>query len=391
MFLVRGGGAGITGAGRGGGGQQEGLLLNGRGEVARALDLSMAHPGGLGISQFFADAKGGLLYARAPGANVGRGTPVELTDCGAARGGGAPGGVGGGRRGAGDGGGGRGDVESGRNVCFTITIWEEPDTVPLFRIDLEARRVDTVGYFARPSRTAASYANGTGALVPVPRANGRPDSLKQVINPLQSVDDWAVLSDGTIALVRGQDYHVDWIHPDGTKSASAKLVYEWKRLTDGDKQRLVDSTRRVIDSLDAVGAALAVDGGPGVVPIGRGGTVHGVASPAAAFGYAPPPSRRMFAYEVVPVSQIADYWPPISVGATKADVDGNLWILPRTSSQSKQGELVYDVVNPERGLVKRVRLPVGRSIAAFGKGGVVYLQRGNMKDGFVLERYVVTR
>jgi hypothetical protein len=81
-----------------------------------------------------------------------------------------------------------------------------------------------------------------------------------------------------------------------------------------------------------------------------------------------------------------DYYPPIRVGAATADLDGNLWILPTTSAQSKNGELVYDVLSPKKGLFERVRMPVGRSIAGFGKGGVVYLMSGDRTNGFYLER-----
>jgi hypothetical protein len=70
----------------------------------------------------------------------------------------------------------------------------------------------------------------------------------------------------------------------------------------------------------------------------------------------------------------------------KADLDGNLWILPTTSAQSKKGELVYDVVNPKSGLIQRVRLPLGRSITGFGTGGVVFLVSGDRTNGFYLER-----
>ena len=90
--------------------------------------------------------------------------------------------------------------------------------------------------------------------------------------------------------------------------------------------------------------------------------------------------------EFVPLSEIADYYPPIREGAAIADLDGNLWILPTTSAQSKNGELVYDVVNPKRGLFERVRLPAGRSVLGFGKGGVVYLMSGDRASGFALER-----
>lgn len=70
----------------------------------------------------------------------------------------------------------------------------------------------------------------------------------------------------------------------------------------------------------------------------------------------------------------------------RADLDNNLWILPSTSARSLQGELVYDVVNRQGVLFQRVRVPLGRSIAGFGRGGVVYLQSGDIRTGFHLER-----
>lgn len=88
----------------------------------------------------------------------------------------------------------------------------------------------------------------------------------------------------------------------------------------------------------------------------------------------------------VPLSEIPDYFPPIHRNAALADLDGNLWVLTTTTAQSLHGELVYDVLSPARGLYERVRMPVGRSIAGFGKGGVVYLQSGDRAAGFTLER-----
>jgi hypothetical protein len=83
---------------------------------------------------------------------------------------------------------------------------------------------------------------------------------------------------------------------------------------------------------------------------------------------------------------IPDYLPPIRINTTFGDLDDNVWILPRTSTVSRRGELVYDVVNSKGELFQRVRLPLGRAIAGFGKGGVVYLTSGDMKSGFYLER-----
>lgn len=85
------------------------------------------------------------------------------------------------------------------------------------------------------------------------------------------------------------------------------------------------------------------------------------------------------------MKEIADYYPAIRLGAAMADLDGNLWILPTTSTQSKAGELVYDVVNAKGQLSFRLRVPKGRSIAGFGRNGVLYLMRQD-GNGWLLER-----
>ena len=84
--------------------------------------------------------------------------------------------------------------------------------------------------------------------------------------------------------------------------------------------------------------------------------------------------------------EITDFIPPLRYGGVLPDADGNLWIVPATSSLSKHGELVYDVVNPTDGVFLRVRVPEGRSIAGFGRGGVVFLTSGDRRSGFTLER-----
>jgi hypothetical protein len=71
-----------------------------------------------------------------------------------------------------------------------------------------------------------------------------------------------------------------------------------------------------------------------------------------------------------------------------ADRDGNLWILPNVATHVKDGPRVYDVVNPARGLVRRVRVPAGRTIVGFGPRGVVYLSAGGA-NGIVIERTTV--
>ena len=252
------------------------------------------------------------------------------------------------------------------------------DSSLIYRADLDTRQVDVVGAVHLGSKGERNR-------------NEPPEDGKRVVTtvrqPVPTEDAWAVLSDGTIAFVRGQDYHVDWVLPDGTKSATTKLPFDWKRLTDEDKQKLADSAKVVWDSLmvirNARNAGTAQPGrgeGGGDAPPGRGRSGGGAGEPGSSQGGS---IQRMVS---VPLSDIPDYYPPVRRNSAMADLDGNLWILPTTSAQSQRGELVYDVVNPKKGLFERVRMPVGRSIAGFGKGGVLYLQSGDMTNGFHLER-----
>ena len=105
--------------------------------------------------------------------------------------------------------------------------------------------VDTVGRVKIASGTRATMEQG---------ADGKM-SLKMTINPLVTVDDWSVLTDGTLAMVRGQDYHVDVVNPKGEATKGAKLPFDWKRLTDEDKQALVDSARTANENAQKAAAA----------------------------------------------------------------------------------------------------------------------------------------
>ncbi|MBC8089455.1 MAG: hypothetical protein H7Z40_19495 [Phycisphaerae bacterium] len=240
------------------------------------------------------------------------------------------------------------------------------DSNPVVRANFESRTVDTLGRVRSrvTSRTESKKVGDTYVST-------------NFSNPLPVFDEWAPLSDGTIAIVRGHDYHVDLIKPDGTHQVGPKLAFDWKRLSEGDKQALLDSARAVREAREkdpnatpmrASSAALqaASQGGP---PVTKANT--------------PQDTERE-----VGIAEIPDYWPPLRQGAVKADADGNIWILPTTSAQSSNGELVYDVVNNEGVMTHRVRVPLGRSIAGFGKGGVVYLmyRDADPKVGWTFER-----
>jgi hypothetical protein len=218
------------------------------------------------------------------------------------------------------------------------------DSVPLLRGNFITRTVDTIAQLHMQSANQS--------------LNFRlPDGRMQTrltVHPLPIVDDWALLSDGTVLIVRGQDYHADIVEADGRLRSAAKLPYTWYRLSDAEKQAVLDYSRTSVAGTQARLAATAT---------------AQVAPPLV---------------DLVDVKELPDYMPPIRAGAARADLDGYLWVLTRTSS-GPQG-VVYDVVDRTGALRFRARLPAGRTIAGFGKGGDVYVMQQVGTDGWRLER-----
>jgi hypothetical protein len=254
-----------------------------------------------------------------------------------------------------------------------------PDSAPVLRIDLATRQLDTVGFLKIPRPSMQMSRDAEGRM-----------QFSATVNPLPIVDEWAVLSDGSIALVRGRDYHVDWVNPDGSRTSSPKMPFEWQRLTDEEKAAFIDSVKAVHERMGPAGVAqLMMGGGPppragAAPPPPAGGERVAVTivegGPAPAGGTATRGTQVTAPrVELVAPSELPDYKPPFFANSVRADADGNLWI--RTiPTKAIAGGPVYDVVNRERGLVDRVQIPVGRTILGFAPGGVVYLAN---RDGEV--------
>ncbi|MEP6835709.1 MAG: hypothetical protein ABJB74_20140 [Gemmatimonas sp.] len=109
------------------------------------------------------------------------------------------------------------------------------DTIAIVRVDLDKRTIDTIAHYG--------ITRLPGMTLTTDPATGK-QSATVVFNPFpHGPDDWTVLSTGTLGIVRAHDYHVDWIHADGTSASSEKLPYDWKRVTDEEKQSKIDSRR----------------------------------------------------------------------------------------------------------------------------------------------------
>jgi hypothetical protein len=258
-----------------------------------------------------------------------------------------------------------------------------PDSAPLLRVDLATRAVDTAA-FVRTPKTNFSVSTD---------ANGRM-RMQSKINPLQTVDDWAVLSDGTLLVLRGRDFHADVAGADGRLAAAPKMPHEWQRLDDAAKQAFIDSTKTAMEKREAeMAATRAVAGGPGgganvVARAGAAMDAGGGAAPmmivmSGPAGGAPPMRGGAGAaggpgaielprpsFEFVPASELPDYKPAFAAGGTRADADGRAWV--RLIATTPMPGPVYAVVDRTGRLVDRVMLPAGATVAGFGPGGAVY-------------------
>ncbi|WP_434479522.1 hypothetical protein [Gemmatimonas sp.] len=247
-----------------------------------------------------------------------------------------------------------------------------PDTMAITRVNLQTRVVDTLGFVKIPKTNTNISRTDDGKM-----------NISIEVNPLPTVDEWTVLPNGDVALLRGRDYHVDWVEANGARRVSPKMAFDWKRMTDEDKSKLVDSVKSILDAqaagnpnqgqamASAFGAMMGGGAGGGaprtqVMVRMEGGPGGGGSAPTRA------PQVSAPKINVVSASEIPDYQPPFFANSTRADADGNLWVLTIPTKPQPAGS-VYDVINGKGEVAERVLVPAGRTILGFGPGGVVYL------------------
>ena len=251
-----------------------------------------------------------------------------------------------------------------------------PDTLPIVRVNLATRALDTVAYI-KVSQPKTNINRGEDGNM----------SVSIEINPLPVVDDYAVMSDGRIAIVRGRDYHVEFIDATGKSTVGPKIPFEWKRLTDEEKVAFIDSVKAQTERAAAsggsaaarVGTALgAAMGGGAPMVINQtltrvGGSASGEpirrgdAGNSTTFRMAATPN-----VSYIEPSKLPDYQPAFFGNQVRGDMDGNIWVRINPTKPIAGGPL-YDVINGKGELIDRVQIPADRTIVGFGAGGVVYM------------------
>ncbi|HEY9229244.1 MAG TPA: hypothetical protein VIP11_21510, partial [Gemmatimonadaceae bacterium] len=142
-------------------------------------------------------------------------------------------------------------------------------------------------------------------------------------------DDWTVMSDGAIAVLRGREYRVDFYDGEGTRTPGPRLAYPWNQLDDTEKTKMVDSIngqrRKNFDDMieDMRKQALNPE-----QKIGPGGEkiiiVDGMPIRTYNGERMPPPTPPA----TVQMTDIPDYLPAVerATGGYRADADNRLWI-----------------------------------------------------------------
>lgn len=228
-----------------------------------------------------------------------------------------------------------------------------PDSAPILRMDFDKRTVDTIAIIKSPVEKMVIVASQNSMM------------QYNAVNPLPVSDEWALLPDGTIAIVRSQDYHMDWLSPDGKLTSSPKMPFDWRRLTAEDKQAMIDSLKKENAEREAKLPP------PPPTPPGM-------------------PSMPRRPFMTVEPNELPDYYPAVRQGQVRADPEGFVWILPATSTGAKEG-LLYDVVSRNGEIVERVQLPKGRTLVGFGPKRTIYMHNVRSPTSSAIERAEVVR
>jgi hypothetical protein len=233
------------------------------------------------------------------------------------------------------------------------------DSATILAMNPATRVIDTVAGFALG--TVRRYAFP-------PSPTYRPANTTQLPRLLTTGDSWAVMADGSIGILHGREYRMSWIDAGGTRTESRPISYPWKRLSDADKQRIVDSAnaeaQKTYDAEMAEGRADSAAGRP-----------YGpFRNSAPMLGF---PRGGPVTVDPLPhydVNDMPDYVSPFVPGTRTfmADADNRVWIRVTRVGDGSTAE-TYDVVDRQGVLIDRVRIPEARQLIGFGPNGGVYL------------------
>ena len=142
-------------------------------------------------------------------------------------------------------------VDGAGRLYFPVRNFQNPgDSSEIARVGVGSDAVETVARF-KPRDVQRSESGGR---------------ISIQAQPMSPEDDWAVGADGTIALVRAADYHIDVVHPDGRISHGPEVDHDRIRPRDAEKQAWLDDA-----AASGMTIRMSIGDGQQQLQISRGG------------------------------------------------------------------------------------------------------------------------
>jgi len=223
-----------------------------------------------------------------------------------------------------------------------------PDSADILRIDRSSGDTEPVARFKiqEMNRTTSGGANNQEmAISPI---------------PLSPEDAWGVAPDGSVILVRSNDYHLERIAPDGTVTRGPPISFESVRIGTAEKEEYVTALGRAGGGIQV---GVQVVNGEQSMSFARGGGGSG--------------NREIDQYTWPEVT------PPIYPGRLPIDAMGRAWVRRHVEAGEPS---TYDVVDRDGHRVGTVLFGHGKRVLGFGNRGV-YVVAYDEFDLNYLERY----
>lgn len=223
------------------------------------------------------------------------------------------------------------------------------DSVPVLRFERKTHKYDTLTY--------VQLAKGTASVTTTGSAGNQNVNVRMGGNtPFPARDGWAVLPNGSVAVVRIKDYRVDVVSPTKQLTKGAVVAYTPVKVGDAERQEFRDAQKNPV----GVGLTRTVENGK------------------VTTGTAP----------IRPAEEPKE-WPAVKPAFTANGVlaapNGDIWV-PR-SRAAKDLVPRYDIFSAAGRFSGQVTLPMRTRVIGFGAGGVIYTVRTDDDDLQYLQRF----
>lgn len=229
-----------------------------------------------------------------------------------------------------------------------------PDSVPIIRYDRTTERSDTVAMAWAPE-------------LQISRSGG---NVRVMPRMMQGRDDWAVGTDGRVAVIHLNEYAVEWFNPDGSAVVGPPTPFESRSISEEDKVAELEGR------FSGGGLSMMMttgSGGGGQVSMSRGGFSGGEGPAVSDFEW-------------------AETFPPFRSDRARVSASGEVWVeqwLPADMDPR------MDVFDSQGVRVGYVDMPLSSQLLGFGTTAdgqeAAYIVRTDELGLMWLERYRVLR